>query len=499
MKILKLAIVLMLSIAQAYAQAYAQEKPNIVYIICDDLGYGDVQALNPEKGKILTPKIDAFAKQGMTFTDAHSASAVCTPSRYAVLTGRYAWRSRLQEGVLSGGDELEPLISEEITTVPKMLKGAGYKTAAIGKWHLGFKFVDDQGNPVQVYEGKKVVGPAIGSTVPNGPISRGFDSYIGFHHSRVMKTVIKDDKVIDKMEPIKMLQFLGDHATEYIDREAKTEEPFYMYLALNSPHSPVVPSKAWQGKSGMGDYADFVMETDDVVGRVLEALEKNGIADNTLVFFTSDNGCSAPVSKAGKLEKEFGHYPSADFRGYKSDIWEGGHRIPFVVRWPDKIEANVTNDKLICQTNLMATCAEIVGSKLADNEGVDSYSILPLLKNKNAKSDYSLVIHHSIHGKFSIRNKEWKLELTPGSGGWSGPNDNMARKKGLSEIQLYNMIEDKEETTNVYDQHPKLVKKMTKQLMEIVENGRTTCGDEQENDVTVDVYKTDAVVKSGGH
>lgn len=481
------------------SSVFAQKKPNILYILCDDLGYGDVQVLNPKKGKILTPKIDALAKQGMTFTDAHSASAVCTPSRYAVLTGRYSWRSRLQHGVLSGGDELEPLIAEDLTTVPKMLKRAGYKTTAIGKWHLGFKFVDDEGKPVQVYEGKKVIGPAIGSTVPNGPLSRGFDSYIGFHHSRVMKTVIKDDKVIDKMEPVKMLQFLAGNAEDYIAKAATEEEPFYMYLALNSPHSPVVPSKEWQGKSGMGAYADFVMETDDVVGRVLEALEKNGIADNTLVFFTSDNGCSAPVSKAGKLEKEFGHYPSAEFKGYKSDIWEGGHRIPFIVRWPGVIEADSKNDQLICQTSLMATCAEIVDSKLADNEGVDSYSILPMLENKKAKSDYKLVVHHSIHGKFSIRNKEWKLELTPGSGGWSGPNDKAAIKKGLPDIQLYNMLTDKEETTNVYKEHPKLVKKMTKELIEIVENGRTTCGDEQTNDVPVDVYKTNVVVKSGGH
>lgn len=184
MRALKLAVAFTFIITSAFSQ----QKPNIVYIICDDLGYGDVQALNPKKGKILTPKIDALAKEGMTFTDAHSASAVCTPSRYAVLTGRYAWRSRLQQGVLSGGDELEPLIAEDLTTVPKMLKAAGYKTTAIGKWHLGFKFVDEEGTPVQVYDGKKVVGPAIGSIVPNGPLSRGFDSYIGFHHSRVMKT-----------------------------------------------------------------------------------------------------------------------------------------------------------------------------------------------------------------------------------------------------------------------------------------------------------------------
>lgn len=495
MKSLKLVVVLLLGITYASAQ----EKPNIIYIICDDLGYGDVQILNPEKGKILTPKIDAFAKQSMTFTDAHSASAVCTPSRYAILTGRYAWRSRLQEGVLRGGDEFEPLISEDIVTVPAMLKKAGYKTAALGKWHLGFNFLDKNGKQYELYEGKKLLKTPIGAFIPNGPISRGFDSYVGFHHSASMSTVIKDDKVVAHMTPIKMLSFLGDRATEYIAKESKTETPFYMYLALNSPHSPVVPSKEWQGKSGMGNYADFVMETDNAVGRILKALEDNGITKNTLVFFTSDNGCSAPVAKARKLEKEFGHYPSADFRGYKSDIWEGGHRIPFMVRWPGNIEENSKNDKLICQTSLMATCAEIVGLDLADNEGVDSYSILPLLKNKKSKSDYDLLVHHSIHGKFSIRNKKWKLELTPGSGGWSNPKDAKARTENLPEIQLYNMKKDKEETKNVYKKHPRLVKKMTKNLIKIVENGRTTSGELQENDVTVDVLKLDSKEKSSGH
>ncbi len=471
--------------------ASAQQKPNIVYIICDDLGYGDVQILNPEKGKIPTPKIDAFAKEAMTFTDAHSASAVCTPSRYAILTGRYAWRSRLQEGVLRGGDEFEPLIDENLETVPAMLKKAGYKTTAMGKWHLGFSFLDEAGNPYKLYKGKKLLDAPVGAYVPNGPVTRGFDSYIGFHHSASMNTVIKDDKVIDHMPPIKMLQFLAGHAIEFITKEAKSEDPFFMYLALNSPHSPVVPSEAWQGKSGMGAYADFVMETDDAVGRVLKALEDNGIVENTLVFFTSDNGYSYPVAKGEKLEKEFGHYPSANFRGSKSDIWEGGHRIPFMVRWPGKIEANSTNDRLICQTSLMATGAEITGMDLSENTGVDSYSILPLLENKKAKTDYKLVVHHSINGKFSIRNKKWKLELTPGSGGWTNPTDKVARKMNLPEIQLYNMEKDEEETTNVYKKHPRIVKRLTAELKQIVGNGRTTSGKLQENDVPVDIFKTE--------
>lgn len=472
-------------------ETVTKDIPNIVYIICDDLGYGDIQTLNPQKGKILTPAVDALAKEGMTFTDAHSTSAVCTPSRYSLLTGRYSWRSRLQDGVLSGGDELDPLIAENTTTVPKMLKKAGYNTAAMGKWHLGFSFVDDEGKPHEVYEGKKIIGPPIGSTVPDGPITRGFDSYIGFHHSRAMKTIIKDDKVIEHMEPIKMLQFLGENAKNYIEKRSEEEEPFFLYLALNSPHSPVVPSEEWQGKSGMGSYADFVMETDYVVGKVLEALKDNGLEENTIVFFTSDNGCSAPVSKAGKLEREFGHYPSANFRGYKSDIWEGGHRIPFIVKWPGKIEANSTNDQLISQASLMATCAAISGVEIEENEGVDSYSILPLLENSNAKTDYELVVHHSIKGKFSIRNEKWKLELTSGSGGWSGPTDKKALENGLPEVQLYNMKEDAEETTNVSEKYPEVVKELTAELKQIVEKGRSTPGASLTNDVSVDIYKTD--------
>ena len=471
------------------ASVSAQERPNIVYIICDDLGYGEVQVLNTSNGKIPTPKIDKIASGGMVFTDAHSGSSVCTPSRYGVLTGRYAWRSRLQEGVLRGGDEHEPLIADQRLTVPAMLKKEGYHTAAMGKWHLGFNFEDEKGEAYELYDGKKPLNAPIGATVPDGPITRGFDSYIGFHHSATMETVIKNNKVIDHMPPIKMLQFLGDHATDYIAEEATKKEPFFLYLALNSPHSPVVPSEKWQGKSGMGAYADFVMETDDVVGRVMEALEKYGIAENTLVFFTSDNGCSYPVAKGQKLEKEYGHFPSAQFRGSKSDIWEGGHRVPFIVKWPGKIEANTTNDELICITSLMATCADITGTALPEEAGEDSYSILPLLTSKRAKSNYEYVVHHSINGKFSIRNSKWKLELTPGSGGWTAPNDKKAREMGLPEIQLYNMKKDEEEAHNVNAENPRVVKKLTQELKVIVGNGRTTEGQLQDNDVPVDIFK----------
>jgi arylsulfatase A-like enzyme len=306
-----------------------------------------------------------------------------------------------------------------------------------------------------------------------------------------METVIENDKVIDHMPSIKMLQFLGKHASDYIAEKSKGDEPFFLYLALNSPHSPVVPSEAWQGKSGMGDYGDFVMETDDVVGQVLNAIEKSGISENTLVFFTSDNGCSYPAAKGEQLEKEYGHFPSAQFRGSKSDIWEGGHRVPFMVRWPGKITPGTKNDKLICLTSLMATCAEITGQKIPINAGEDSYSILPLLKDKNAQSDYEVVVHHSIEGKFSIRKGNWKLEFCPGSGGWTSPKDAAARKNRLPDIQLYNLETDIAEQNNVYDKYPEIVEELTAELKEVVEKGRSTEGKLQKNDVAVDVFKRD--------
>lgn len=467
----------------------AQDRPNIVYILCDDLGYGDVHVLNPDRGKIPTPNIDRLASEGMTFTDAHSGSSVCTPSRYGILTGRYSWRSRLQDGVLNAGREFEPLIDEKRMTVAGLMKQAGYATAAMGKWHLGFRYVDDRGERYDLYQGGKLTNAPIGSTIPDGPVTRGFDYFIGFHHSAAMESLIENDKVVAHRQPVEMLQLLAKSAKEYITTQSAKSQPFFLYLALNSPHSPVVPSEKWRGKSGMGSYADFVMETDDVVGQVLDVLKANDLEHNTLVFFTSDNGCSYPVARGHVLEKEYGHYASANLRGSKADIWDGGHRIPFIVRWTGRIEPNSQNDALICQTSLMATCAEILGVRLPDNAGEDSYSILPMLLNKRHKSPYKYVVHHSIHGKFSIRDQKWKLELTPGSGGWTKPTDVEARQQGLPDIQLYDMEQDEEESNNVYAKYPSVVKKLTRVLEEVVENGRSTPGERQANDVVVDIYK----------
>ncbi|MEM1138142.1 MAG: arylsulfatase [Bacteroidota bacterium] len=467
----------------------AQKSPNIIYIICDDLGYGDVQFLNPKRGKISTPNIDKLATQGMTFTDAHAGSSVCTPTRYGVLTGRYAWRTQLQSGVLRGGREFEPLIDKDRLTVPALLKKAGYSTACMGKWHLGFKFEDEDGKELVLQTNKYSSGAPIGAIVPNGPINRGFDTYFGFHHSATMRTVIKNDRVIDDIPTIAMLGLLGDNASEYIANVSKKGNPFFLYLALNSPHSPVVPSAKWQGKSGIGPYGDFVMETDHTIGRVMKALEEHGITDNTLVFLTSDNGCSYPVAKGKKLETVYGHYASAQFRGSKSDIWEGGHRVPFIVSWPEKVSPNSRNNALICLTSLMATCAEITGQALPKNAGEDSQSILPLLLSKKNADEHQVVVHHSIEGKFSIRKGEWKMNLCPGSGGWTYPKDTEAKELFLPEIQLYNIEKDESETNNVFESYPEIVKELTNNLEKIVDKGHTVLGKTSKNDVHVDIFK----------
>ncbi len=353
--ILTFAALLLLAPPEALMAIEAQPaKPNIVYILADDLGYGDVQALNPRRGRIRTPHFDSLVPQGMTFTDAHSGSSVCTPTRYGLLTGRYAWRTRLQNGVLDG--YVTPLIAADRLTVPALLQQHGYHTSCIGKWHLGFTI---EGADKNGGKGRgKLEGAPIGSITRDGPLTRGFDEFFGFHHARMMKSVFTNDRVSEFIEPVDMLPRLTQRATEQVAERAKAGRPFFLYFAMSSPHTPIVPSKPWQGKSGLGDYGDFVMETDWAVGEVLDALDRAGIANNTLVIVTSDNGCS-PQAGTTRLENQ-GHFASAQFRGYKADVWDGGHRVPFLVRWPGKVKPGSHSSRLICHTDLMATCAEIL-------------------------------------------------------------------------------------------------------------------------------------------
>ena len=476
-----LAVCLLLSIR---AFSTIAEKPNIIYILCDDLGYGDVKCLGGERSKIATPNIDRLAAGGMIFTDAHSSSAVCTPTRYGILTGRYNWRTHLQSGVLNGYSA--PLIDKDRLTVPAFLQQHGYATACIGKWHLGMAISEK--DPMAL--------------IGDGPTTRGFDSYFGISSSLDMPpfAFIENDRFTEAptaqkqwlrkgaaapgFEAADVLPTLARKAAEYITTRSKEPSPFFLYLPLASPHTPILPTKEWQGKSGLSAYGDFVMETDWAVGEVLAALDKAGIANNTLIMFTSDNGCS-PAAKVDELESK-GHFPSELRRGYKADIWDGGHHVPFIVRWPAKIKAGGRTDQLTCLIDLMATSAEIVGAKLPENAGEDSVSLLPVLLGTATGPVHEAVVHHSISGKFAIRQGRWKLELCKGSGGWS--------KGGVTDEpgQLYDMGKDVSEQKNEYNEHPEIVSQLTKLLEKYVADGRSTPGLAQKNDAPVEVSKNDA-------
>lgn len=455
----------------------ATAAPNIVYIICDDLGYGDVHCLNPVHGKIPTPNIDKLASEGMVFTDAHSGSSVCTPTRYGIMTGRYAWRTRLQGGVVQGF--APSLIAPDRTTVAGFAKQQGYVTAALGKWHMDFQYCDPETGKTYPNKAKKNL-PPVGSTIPDGPVNRGFDHYHGFHHSGHMQAVIEDDRVVEYDEVIHMLPRLQHKAVEYLHSRTDAYEPFFLYLALSSPHSPIVPSPEWQGKSELGTYGDFVMQTDHVVGEVCKAVEELGMSDNTLIIFTSDNGCS----KAAGIEKlaEQGHLVSANLRGSKADIWDGGHRIPFVVRWPGVIAPGSHCDQLICLTDLFATVADALGTDTPPGTCEDSVSFLPALSGEPIASTRSGVVHHSISGHFAYRTDKWKLVLARGSGGWTAPRENQV-SSDAPEGQLYNMETDVGEQHNLYIQKPEVVQELLKQLESDIRSGRSTDAPPASNDI----------------
>lgn len=461
-------------------------RPNIVYILADDLGYGDVQCLNPARGRIKTPQLDRLAAEGMTFTDAHSGSAVCTPTRYGLLTGRYAWRTRLQQGVLDGSND-EPLIAADRLTVASFLKQQGYVTACIGKWHLGFQ---SDAKPGKGAKAGGAGGLPVAAKIVGGPITRGFDYFFGCSNARTMAALIENDRVIESVEPAAMLPRLARRTTDYLRDQATAArggQPFFLYLPLTSPHTPIVPAAEWQGRSGLSAYADFVMQTDAVVGEVLAALEREGLATNTVVFFTADNGCS-PAAKTEELERA-GHFASGVFRGYKADIWEGGHRVPFFVRWPGKVQPGSRSAQLICHSDLIATCAELLGAKLPPTAGEDSVSILPALLGTDKAPLHEAVVHHSINGRFAIRQGNWKLALCAGSGGWGQPNDALALGRGLPSAQLYDLAADPAETKNLHTENPVVVARLTQLLDAWIANGRSTAGPRQQNDVPVIVNK----------
>jgi arylsulfatase A-like enzyme len=486
---------------------FAAERPNLIFILADDQGFGDVGALNPES-RIPTPNIDRIADEGMIFGDAHTSSSVCTPTRYSVLTGRYHWRTHLQKGVLGGFSK--PLISPGRMTVASMLKDRGYTTGAIGKWHLGWDWplkgggtADDQGNFSTSYKDGWNVDYE--GEIQNGPNDVGFDYFFGISASLdmppyvfVRNRVPTEKATVEKafhrkgpaganFEAIDVLPRLTEEAVSFIDRNAGADKPFFLYMPLNAPHTPIVPTERWRGKSGINVYADFTMQVDWTVGQVLDALDRHRIADNTLIVFTTDNGCS-PAAKIPELEAA-GHDQNYIFRGHKADIYEGGHRVPFVVRWPGKVQPGSRSEHLIGQIDFLATAAEITGAEIPEDAAEDSVSFLPTLLGEADQPPRDSIISQSIGGQFAIRDGDWKLCLCPGSGGWSAPRPGRHDMSDLPPMQLYNLADDPGEQNNLFEKYPQRVNKMKAMLREAIDNGRTTPGQKLSNDVDVVMVK----------
>jgi len=428
----------------------AEPRPNIIFVLFDDLGYGQPQSYNPTSA-LRTPNLDKFAKQGMRFTDAHTAAAVCTPTRYGVLTGRYP--SRLgQFGVLTTFSK--PIIPPSRATVASLLKAQGYITACIGKWHLGMDWVDGKpGSEKEVPIGAKMTG---------GPNALGFDFFYGFTHARNIGTIIEQDHVVAHVEPVQNQPIMLKKAVEWLDQR-KAGEPFFLYYPLGIPHEPVVPSDEFAGKSGAQDvvkkdpkYGDWLYEGDAFLGKILEALDRNHLAENTLIIVTSDNGAERRAY--------------APLRESKRSIYEGGHRVPFVVRWPGKVKPGSVNDHTVCLNDLMATAAEIVGSIIPDNAGEDSVSLLPELLGTTTSGTREATVHQSSAGALAIRQGPWKL---------------IFHKDGKRE--LFNLQTDLSEKKDVLAANPEVVAKLTALMQRYIDNGRSTAGAAQKNDFNLSI------------
>ena len=479
-----------------------RQKPNIIYILADDMGYGDMGCNNPG-GKIPTPHLDRLAAQGMRFTDAHASSSVCSPSRYALLTGRYCWRTPLKSSVLWPWDP--PLIEADRPTAAKLLRQQGYRTACIGKWHLGWEWATKDGKPAC---GDAPVGRLdrdqrlalernidYGQPIGGGPLACGFDYYFGvdvpnfppytwFEQDRLAAapTAQKSEEMFGLPGAMKPDWKLEDMVPEFVRRarayiaEAGSD-PFFLYLPLTSPHTPIVPNQDFIGRSGAGLYGDFVCEVDWVVGEIMAALDEQGLADDTLLIFTSDNGpeCS-PAAAGGCYEhvRQFGHYSMAHLRGAKRDTWEGGHRVPFIARWPGVTPTGSVCDQLALLGDFMATCAQLTGVQLAPGMAEDSISILPLLQGQLDAPVRRSAVHHSCAGRFALRQDGWVFIDAP-SGDDNREPDWFKAERGYSDHdfpgELFNLKDDIAERQNLYDQHPDIVRSLSRRLEEIKAQG----------------------------
>ena len=481
------------------------QSPNIIIILADDFGVGDIQAHYPDN-KIPTPNLDLLVSEGMSFTDAHSSSAVCSPTRYSLLTGRYNWRTPLQEWVLACYEP--PLIREDRTTLPELLKTNGYSTACIGKWHLGWNWPGDQ--PSERVEERNALRDGtwdFTKPIEGGPLKHGFDYYFGTHVPNFPPfTFIENDKIlIQPTAQFKMENYQGmympkvfednpmapewkfqdilpkitERAVQYIHEQSQKDDPFFLFFSMTSPHEPVSPSDSFKGKSGIAPIADFVMETDWSAGELLKAVKEAQISDNTLIIFTADNGHSHYTGWEELLEA--GHLASGPYRGHKATIWEGGHRVPFIVKWPGRIAPGSTSDQMVCMTDIYATCNQVIeGQALPLNQAEDSFSMLNVLTGESSYSERSTIVHHSVHGEFAYRNEEWKIV-------YKLPENTIEDSRGKkSLIELYNLNNDVGEAHDSATFYPDKVEQLTKELQILVERGTSRDGPAQSNDVAVD-------------
>ena len=490
---------LLVPLAELHAAERPAKKPNIVILYADDMGYGDLGVQNPES-KIPTPHLDRLAHEGMRFTDAHSSSGICSPSRYAILHGRYHWRKF--HGIVNSFDP--PILDADRVTLPELLKTKGYKTACIGKWHLGWdwnaikkpEFIPSKEAlkrqgwfPPEAFDWSK--------PIPGGPLSHGFDFYFGDDVPNFPPYAwIENDRVITaptvflhtpkstaegswETRPgpsVKDWDFwavmptLTEKAVKWIG-EQKQEEPFFLYFPFTSPHAPIIATPEFVGKSKANGYGDFVVQTDDTVGRVLQALKENDFADNTLVIFSSDNG---PEHYAYDRVQKFSHRSSGPLRGLKRDLWEGGHRVPFIVRWPGVVPANNVNDGLISQIDLFATIASVVAAEIPAGSAEDSFNQRSLIQGE-ASSSRDTLIYNTNANSYGVRHGDWVL-IASKTGGVTKVPPWFDRANGYTTNtlpgELYNLRDDLSQKRNLYAVNPDKVKELSALLEQVRAQGQ---------------------------
>jgi arylsulfatase A len=475
--------------------------PNLIVILADDLGYGDVGCYNADS-KVPTPNIDRLAREGIRLTDTHSPSTVCTPSRYGLLTGRYCWRSRLKRGVLMGFDP--PLIEPGRLTLPALLEAQGYVTTGVGKWHVGMTFTRKDGEPVRPGESISD-GALIDFHVPlrDGPLSLGFQSFFGCSACPTtdwLYAFIEGDHLVGSPSErfpgyrgplrgnragVKVPDFdfetvdvtLADRSVRFLEDRAKQapDRPFFLYHAASAPHLPAIPARGFVGKSQAGPLGDFIHEFDWVVGRIVDTVDRLGLDRETLIIVTSDNG---PETCMWDVKEKYGHDEAGGLRGMKRDNWEGGHRIPFLARWPGKIKPGSTGAEVICLTDLMATAAALSGAKLPEDAGEDSFNILPsLLGEPLDRPIREATVHHSADGAFAIRQGRWKLLDHQGSGSRNYANGSIPIVPPITDPdspgQLYDLETDPKERENLYRKHPDIVRQLSALLERYKAEGRS--------------------------